>query len=98
MFVVSTTNVEKLTIPNGRDLTSGLDPSKFLRVKKLKGTPPRSVRPCVTDVAVKDIGPVHIILLHISVSYINKAKEVNLTENFEGTSYLDASDFANELD
>uniref|UniRef100_A0A0D3D9M3 Retrotransposon Copia-like N-terminal domain-containing protein n=1 Tax=Brassica oleracea var. oleracea TaxID=109376 RepID=A0A0D3D9M3_BRAOL len=27
-----------------------------------------------------------------------KAKEVNLTQKFEGTSYLDASDFANELD
>uniref|UniRef100_A0A0D2ZYL2 Uncharacterized protein n=1 Tax=Brassica oleracea var. oleracea TaxID=109376 RepID=A0A0D2ZYL2_BRAOL len=65
MAAVSTTNVEKLTIPNGGDLKCGLDPGKFPRVKKLKRIPPRSVRQCVTDVVVKDIGPVPVVLLHI---------------------------------
>uniref|UniRef100_A0A0D3AWI3 Uncharacterized protein n=1 Tax=Brassica oleracea var. oleracea TaxID=109376 RepID=A0A0D3AWI3_BRAOL len=58
LVAVSTANVEKLTIQNGRDLKCRLDPDKFLRVKKLKSIPPRSVRKCITDVAVKDIGPV----------------------------------------
>ena len=78
MVAVSTTNVEKLTIPNGRDLTSGLDPNKFQRVKKLKRIPPRSVGQCVTDVAVKDIGPVPVVLLHISVSYIKSPRKAKL--------------------
>ncbi|KAL0760371.1 hypothetical protein Bca101_076521 [Brassica carinata] len=41
--------------------------------------------------------PPHLCKLY-QESTKDKAKEVNLTENFEGTSYLDASDFANELD
>ncbi|XP_013617377.1 PREDICTED: uncharacterized protein LOC106323871 [Brassica oleracea var. oleracea] len=41
--------------------------------------------------------PPHLCKLY-QESTKGKAKEVNLTENFEGTSYLDASDFANELD
>uniref|UniRef100_A0A0D3BN87 Uncharacterized protein n=1 Tax=Brassica oleracea var. oleracea TaxID=109376 RepID=A0A0D3BN87_BRAOL len=65
MAAVSTTNVEKPTIPNGGDLTSGLDPGKFPRVKELKRIPPRSVTQCVTDVVVKDIG-------HISSIYWSK--------------------------
>uniref|UniRef100_A0A0D3BDF1 Uncharacterized protein n=1 Tax=Brassica oleracea var. oleracea TaxID=109376 RepID=A0A0D3BDF1_BRAOL len=69
---------EKLTIPNGRDLTRGLDPNKFLRVKKLKKTPPRSVGQCVTDVDVKNIGPVSVVLLHISVSYTKSPRKAKL--------------------
>uniref|UniRef100_A0A0D3DNX8 CCHC-type domain-containing protein n=1 Tax=Brassica oleracea var. oleracea TaxID=109376 RepID=A0A0D3DNX8_BRAOL len=41
--------------------------------------------------------PPHLCKLY-QESTKGKAKEVNLTENFEGTSYLDASDFAYELD
>ncbi|XP_033140620.1 uncharacterized protein LOC103828194 [Brassica rapa] len=41
--------------------------------------------------------PPHLCKLY-QESTEGKVKEVNLTENFEGTSYLDASDFANELD
>ncbi|XP_048599694.1 uncharacterized protein LOC106394246 [Brassica napus] len=41
--------------------------------------------------------PPHLCKLY-QESMKGKAKEVNLTENFEGTSYLEASDFANELD
>ncbi|KAG2246961.1 hypothetical protein Bca52824_086589 [Brassica carinata] len=43
MVAVSIINVEKLTIPNGRDLTSGLDPNKFPRVKKLTKIPRRKL-------------------------------------------------------
>ena len=78
MVGVSTANVGKLAIPNGRDLTNGLDPNEFLRIKKLKRIPPRSVKQCVTDVAVKDIGPVHVVLLHISVSYIKSPRKAKL--------------------
>ena len=78
MVAVSIANVEKLTIQNGRDLKSRLDPDKFLRVKKLKSIPPRSVRKCVTDVAVKDIGLVPVELLHISVSYIKSPRKTKL--------------------
>ncbi|XP_048609185.1 uncharacterized protein LOC125584547 [Brassica napus] len=41
--------------------------------------------------------PSHLCKLYHE-STKGKAKEVNLTENFEGTSYLESSDFANELD
>ncbi|KAL0716776.1 hypothetical protein Bca4012_066098 [Brassica carinata] len=41
--------------------------------------------------------PPHLCKLY-QESTKGKAKEVNLTENFEGTSYLESSDFANELD
>ena len=78
MVAVSTTNVEKLTIPSGRDLTNGLDLNNFLRVKKLKRIPPRSVRLYVTNVDVKDIGLVPVVLLHISVSYIKSPRKAKL--------------------
>uniref|UniRef100_A0A0D3CP43 CCHC-type domain-containing protein n=1 Tax=Brassica oleracea var. oleracea TaxID=109376 RepID=A0A0D3CP43_BRAOL len=41
--------------------------------------------------------PPHLCKLY-QESTKGKSKELNLTENFKGTSYLDASDFANELD
>jgi len=41
--------------------------------------------------------PSHLCKLY-QESTKGKAKEVNLTENVEGTSYLESSDFANELD
>uniref|UniRef100_A0A0D3BIA3 CCHC-type domain-containing protein n=1 Tax=Brassica oleracea var. oleracea TaxID=109376 RepID=A0A0D3BIA3_BRAOL len=41
--------------------------------------------------------PPHLCKLY-QESIKGKAKEVNLTENVEGTSYLESSDFANELD
>ncbi|XP_013617042.1 PREDICTED: uncharacterized protein LOC106323470 [Brassica oleracea var. oleracea] len=41
--------------------------------------------------------PPHLCKLY-QESTKGKAKEVNLTENFEGISYLEAPDFANELD
>uniref|UniRef100_A0A0D3DPD1 Serine/threonine-protein kinase BSK n=1 Tax=Brassica oleracea var. oleracea TaxID=109376 RepID=A0A0D3DPD1_BRAOL len=41
--------------------------------------------------------PPHLCKLY-QESIKEKAKEVNLTENVEGTSYLESSDFANELD
>ena len=41
--------------------------------------------------------PPHLCKLY-KESLKGKGKEVNLNENLEGTTYLDSSDFANELD
>ncbi|WZZ56241.1 hypothetical protein YC2023_056348 [Brassica napus] len=41
--------------------------------------------------------PPHLCKLY-QESIKGKAKEMNLTKNVEGTSYLESSDFANELD
>uniref|UniRef100_A0A0D3EFE8 Protein kinase domain-containing protein n=1 Tax=Brassica oleracea var. oleracea TaxID=109376 RepID=A0A0D3EFE8_BRAOL len=58
------------------------DPGKFPRVKKLKRIPPRSVRQCVTDVVVKDIGPVPVVLLHISaeINFLGNLLHPNLVK------------------
>ena len=70
MVGVSTTNVESLTILKVLDLTNGFDLNNLLKAKKPKRIPQRKVRLYVTDVDVKDIGPVPVVLPHICASYI----------------------------
>ncbi|XP_048613518.1 uncharacterized protein LOC125587315 [Brassica napus] len=47
--------------PKWRGSNKWVRPGQVSRVKKLKRIPPRSVRQCVTDVVVKDIGPLILV-------------------------------------
>ena len=76
VVVYSIINLEKLTTPNGEDLTNRLDLNNIPRVKRPKWIKPRSVWLYVTYVDLKNMCLENVVFLHICVSQMKSPQNI----------------------